>query len=316
MLKPVGRGTPRRSHWKSITDDQLLATELTTDDPLGLADLVFELPAGDEEPHVEYSYDLRGFERERLRCVHGNHPHLAGFVMNKRGKRFLVGHICGKNIYGENFELYKKDYCAARDRQDVLRRVREVTAVIDPFLRWMDEVTQSNTFALYEDVRKQFRERMGWLSNQLEWHTNNAGGELDGFKLPKTLFDGFSDAHQEFKETAAEIGKLGLLLVGKVELEKDVKVTLATMQMQLRTLDETLDQLREVADFFQPACLAAVCEAANVRDNPKKRRYELGLLTITCHRENGSTTVRMPKDYKLPNRGLIAAFRTALAGLS
>jgi len=282
---------------------------------MGLADLVLELPAGDEEPHVEYSYDLRGSERERLHCVHGNHAHLAGFVMNKGGKRFLVGHICGKNIYGENFEVYTKDYYAARDRQDILRRVREVKATIDPFLRWMHEVSESRIFALYEEFSHQINERMGWLWSDLEWHTNKAGGLLDGFQLPKTLFDGFTDPHANFKKTAAEIGKLGLLVVGKMELERDVKVTLANMQMQLRILEEALDQLKEVEDFFQPGCLSAVCNSANLRDNPKRRRYEAGLLAITCHRDKGSSTIRMPKDYKLPDRAPIVAFRAALAGL-
>src|SRR5262249_28847670 len=152
----------------------LLDAQLTTDDPLMLADLVFELPAGNDEPHVEYSYDLRRSGREKLHCVHGNHAHLAGFVMNKGGKRFLVGHICGKKIYGENFEIYKKDYYAAQDRQDILRRIREVKAVLAPFLEWMQDTSESQVFALYDDVRRQFGERMGWLKKEFEWHTNNA----------------------------------------------------------------------------------------------------------------------------------------------
>ena len=227
-----------------------------------------------------------------------------------------MGHMCGKKLYGENFEVYKKDYYAARDRQDTLRRIREVKAVIDPFLEWMQRTSESNAFLQYDEVRRLFRERMGWLSKELEWHTNNAGGWLDGFKLPKTLFDGFADPHKNFKTAAAEIANLGLLVVGKMELEKDVRVTFGTMQIRLSELESALDQLKEVEEFFQPAYLVEVCAQANERDNPNKRRYVLGILTITCHRDNGSTTVQLPRDYKVPGREPITAFRKALAGLS
>jgi hypothetical protein len=40
--------------------------------------------------------------------------------MNQDGQRFFVGHICGDHIYGEDFHRYKRDYDAARDRQDLL----------------------------------------------------------------------------------------------------------------------------------------------------------------------------------------------------
>src|SRR3954463_1092109 len=125
MLKPNSQRA--RRHWESLSDAQLLDVELSTDDPEGLSDLVFELPPGDEEPYVEYSYDLRGTEREKFRCVHGNHR----FVIRKGESRFLVGRICGKTIYGENFDHYKADFKAAQSRQGVLRRVTEIRAASD-----------------------------------------------------------------------------------------------------------------------------------------------------------------------------------------
>ena len=50
-----------------MSDEHLLAVELTTDDPEALENLVREIPAGDEEPHVEFAYDLRGSGREN--CI-------------------------------------------------------------------------------------------------------------------------------------------------------------------------------------------------------------------------------------------------------
>jgi hypothetical protein len=88
--------------------------------------------AADEEPYVEYKYDLRGQEREKLRCVHGNHPHLAGYVMRKGQSRFFVGHICGKHIYGEDFEKYTADFNVAVNRQQALRRAPTIRLIQGP----------------------------------------------------------------------------------------------------------------------------------------------------------------------------------------
>lgn len=74
MLKPKIADRQHR-----VSDDELLSTDLTTDNPLGLDGLVVELPDGPEEPHVEFSYDLD----DEVRCIHGNHRHEHGFVFRK-----------------------------------------------------------------------------------------------------------------------------------------------------------------------------------------------------------------------------------------
>jgi hypothetical protein len=165
-----------KRYWGSVSDALLLTVELTTDDPEKLENLTTALPEGPEDSFVEYAYDLRGLEREKMRCTHCHQAHLAGVVVNKGGKRFLVGHVCGAHIYGANFEVLRKDYEAAVVRQDVLRRVREVRGVVDPFLEWMETFSQSDIFKQYEDLRVQFQKKMQWLWTELQWHTNNAGG--------------------------------------------------------------------------------------------------------------------------------------------
>src|SRR5947209_6092388 len=91
MAKPQSARLDKLSsgHWDSLSDDELLRRELTTDDPENLDGLVYELPLGDEESHIEFSYDFSKSGRTELRCVHGNHGHLRGFVVNKGGRRFL-----------------------------------------------------------------------------------------------------------------------------------------------------------------------------------------------------------------------------------
>ena len=301
-------------YWGSVSDDYLLSVELTTDDPEKLENLIRIVPNGPEEPFVEYGYNLKGLEREKMRCAHCNQPHFAGVVVNKAGQRFLVGHICGKHIYGVNFAVLKKDYDAAVLRQDVLRRVREIRTVIDPFLEWLEHLTSSEVFDQYDRLHDQFSKSMPWLWEKLKWHTNNGGGYLGHLKLPSTLFDGFTDPKKGFKELAAEISKTAMLIVGKIEIEKDLGGTLGRLQASLSRIEAIVKQLEEVEQFFQPAALGTVCEWANEHDG--KRRYKPGLMSIVCLRDKGPITTRVPSIYKIPDTSPIAAFRAAVSNLS
>src|ERR1700704_6003389 len=139
MLKPQARST--RRHWETSSDDQLLEMELITDDPERLPNLVYEIPPGDEEPYVEFKYDLRKSDREKFSCVHGHHQHLAGFVMRKGTARFLVGWICAGTFYGENFDKYTADFDAAVIRPDALKRVREIRSAINPFIDYLNSIS-------------------------------------------------------------------------------------------------------------------------------------------------------------------------------
>ncbi len=88
-----------------------------------------------------------------------------------------------------------------------------------------------------------------------------------------------------------------------------------TLEAQLRRFEKVIVQLHELETFFQPQVLALVCEYANAHDNPKKRSYQPGLLSITCKRERQKTVVCMPRNYKVPGTKAIEAFRVALGGL-
>lgn len=301
-------------HWDSVSDSHLLSIELTTDDPESLDQLVRFIPDGDAAPFVEFAYDLRKIERPKLRCTHCHQRHLAGVVVNKAGLRFLVGHVCGSNIYGANFALLKKDYDAAVIRQDILRRVREIQGALSPFLMWLEVITTSAVFDKYDRFRRQFGGSMPWLRDQLKWHTNNANRGLGEIVLPATLFDGFTDPHLAFKTFAAEISKNALLAIGKIEIEKDTSVVIERLQSLLSKVERAVSQLRELEEFFQPALLSAICEWATRKHS--KACYEPGLLSITRYEGNQTTTVRMPAGYGLPDSAALIAFRVAISGLS
>jgi hypothetical protein len=234
-------------------------------------------------------------------------------VVNKGGLRFLVGHICGAHIYGVDFAVLKKDYDTAVIRQDTLRRVREIRAVVDPFLEWVKQFSTSPVFHLRDELLLQIKKRVPWLWEQLQWHTNRGGGRLNGIDLPATLFDGFTDPERGFRASAAEISRVALLVVGKIEIEKDLGGTIGRLQVLLSQIETAVKQLEEVERFFQLSVLGPVCDWATRND--RKRRYEAGLMTITCFRDQGPITVRVPNTYKVPNMTPIMAFRAAVSNL-
>lgn len=310
MLKPQSK--PTRRYWDSLSDEKLLSAELTTDDPEKIDNLVYALPPGDEEPYVEYKYDLRGSDREKLRCLHGNHPHLSGFVMRKGEKRFLVGRICGKQIYGEDFDQYTADFDAAVNRQQTLRKRREIEKETVPFMAWLQQVSGSDVFKLYESVRRQIEYRMPWVWENVP-RAGHLGVSLSRVKMPPTLFSETTDPQAELARVVAEMSALAANLIGKEELgETSVENIRRLLGSLIRRIDAVFDELKEVEDFFQPAVLAAVCNLANEFDNPKKREYIPGVLSITCKRDRDKNVVQIPNNYKVPSRIGLDALKEAL----
>jgi len=312
MQKPKSKSRTPRRFWDFLSDDKLIDAELSTDDPEGLDNLVRELPPGDEEPYVEFKYDLRGSEREKLHCVHGNHPHLAGFVMRKGDKRFLVGHICGKEIYGEDFDHYTADFNAAVNRQETLRKRREIENLTGPFMAWLQQVAASDVFKLYDSVRRQIDFRMPWISENVPL-AGHYGMTVARVKMPPTLFLETTDPEAELARVIAEMSALAATLIASDDLaEKSVENIKRVLNAFIRRIEAVFDQLKEVEDFFQPAVLQATCDLANEHDNPKKRKYIAGLLTITCKRDRDKSTVQMPRNYKIPSRAGLDGLKESL----
>ena len=272
--------------------------------PSSLPNLVRQLPAGDEEPYVEFKYDLRGTDREKLRCIHGNHPHLAGFVVRKADKRFLVGHICGKEIYGEDFDHYTADFNAAVNRQQTLRKRREIENETLPFMAWLQKVAELDVFKLYNSVRGQIEHRVPWIWDNVP-RVEQLGMIVARVKMPPTLFLEATDPETEFGRVVIEMSALAASLIAKDELnERSVENIKRVLQALIRRVEVIFDHLKEVEDFFQPAVLQAVCALANEYDNPKKREYVAGLGMLACKRAKGKekATVQIPRHYKIPNR--------------
>lgn len=315
MPKPERR--PAWRYWESLSDELLLDVDLTTDSPQSLPDLVIVLPEGDQEPHVEYKYDLRGTDSDKLRCVHCHQPHLASYVMLKNGFRFFVGHICGAHIYGEDFEQYTADYNAAVNRQQALRRKREIDNATKPFMAWLQEFAQSDIFDRRDSVLAQFHDRMPWIVENLDV-ASHLDERVTKVKLPRTLFREETDPRGDLSKIAAEFMGFVMRLVADPELKQhSIHNIRQRFEALLRRVEAVMEQLQEVEDFFQPAVLQVICDLANKNDNPKKRKYEPGMLSISCKRDKSkAATVHLPRSFRLPDRKAIERFRAALLGIS
>lgn len=313
----VGKTEKRQqpTHWALLSDEQLLARELTTDDPEALPGVVYELPAGYEDAYVEFAYDFRGSDHEELHCLHGNHGHKAGFVMRVGEKRFLVGHICAKTIYGENFEHYTADYDAAVNRRDALNLVREIKAAIDPLFKWLDDVSASAVFKHYGRVCGKFREHMPWVYQNLE---AMAAMSYHHFRvsIPPKVFSCETDPRGAFNRLTADASATALLLVRDVEkaAEKLVQIKRG-MTLMLNRIEAVLFDLSQLETLFQPEVLDVICQFANQNDNPKKRKYEYGLMSITCRSDRERVTIELPPDYAIPSWHALEPFRAALSGV-
>jgi hypothetical protein len=312
MRKPQAR-VHTRGYWESISDDTLLGLDLVTDDPESLPNLVQKVPAGDEETYVEFKYDLRNSGREEeFICVHGSHQHLAGFVMRKGNARFLVGWMCGASIYGEDFDQFKADFDFAVNRQETLRRRREIEKETVPFMAWLEQASSSNIFKLYQSVRQQVRYRLPWIWENAPRATH-FGVTVHRVAMPQTLFGEDTDPQSEFGRVVAEMSALAANLISKEEIRQEsVDGIKRALRSMIRRIEEIFASLREVEQFFQPAVLQMMCELANEFDNPKKRKYIAGLGSITCKRDRDKITVQMPANYRLPNSNGLEALKEAL----
>jgi len=108
-------------YWTTLTEEELLNTEFTTDNPNALSGVVHELPQTDEVPYVEFAYSVGA---RQVRCVYDRYDnHGKGIVMKYRdGTRILVGWVCARKIWDVNFDLVAKDFDLAQKEAHYLRR--------------------------------------------------------------------------------------------------------------------------------------------------------------------------------------------------
>ena len=93
-----------------------------------------------------------------------------------------------------------------------------------------------------------------------------------------------------------------MLVVGKIEIDKDVGSTLGRFEVLIGKVESVVKQLEEVEQFYQPGMLSEVCGVGATQQD-RKRRYEAGLMSITCIRDKGPTVVRVPSRLQSTGHG-------------
>lgn len=191
-----------QDHWSKLTDEELIRLDLTTDEPDKLLGLVTFIPENHKDAHVEFRYDFRGEDRAEFTCVHGHHQHKAGFVMRVGDYRFLVGWMCGESIYGESFGEFTRSYDAAVERQNDLRRARQIRSAIDPFTKYLVDLSRAEALTLYSEVRREWKERLPWLFDQLRIKCLKHGGVLTAHETVRDAEAEANDAARYERECA------------------------------------------------------------------------------------------------------------------
>lgn len=122
-------------------------------------------------------------------------------------------------------------------------------------------------------------------------------------KLPTALFNPDTDPEADFAKVIAEASTLAISLKRQDIFDKGtvskIKITVGGI---IRRIEAVLNCLGEVLDFFQPAALQALCDLANEHDNPSKRKYEPGLMSLTCMKSGKDKfIIQVPKNYRVPD---------------
>jgi hypothetical protein len=121
-----------------------------------------------------------------------------------------------------------------------------------------------------------------------------------GTRLPKWLCDKKSDIKLEFAPLQVDTAALALSLAGDVQKVATMLIGLRAKASGLvRRAQMTLQKLSDVELFFQPIVLETICKYANEKDNPKRRRYQAGLLSLAV-RGIDKCEVNMPSGFKVP----------------
>lgn len=298
MLKPKSAD---RQHWDTVSDEDLLHKELTTDNPLGVENLVSVIPDGSDEPYVESSYDLE----DEVPCVHGRHRHKHGFVFRKGEYRYLVGWMCGEKIYGTKFNEYAADHKAARVRQDAGRRVQELKVAVEQFSNWATSDEWQDALAAFENVRDNLLRKMPAVSGVVRAH---AGHQLRGALMPKYLcyyVDGAMPGDPRNPHINDEYTRfLGELQIVAADLSKPALAATALLGKIVEHLRGVarrarvlLDKFEDVERFFQPSTLAAICEELE-RMTPRQKKHYVDLLKI----RNKELSVGLPRSFRMPDR--------------
>lgn len=308
MLKPKLSSQDATGFWGSVSDEGLIDRVLTIDSPSTLPGIVTTIPEGDEEPHVESSYDFSGTENYQ-QCVHG-HRHLKGFVFRKGEARFQIGWMCGEAHYGQKFKKYTADFDAARTRQTVLHRVRDLRQSVEALSVWAGDNSWANAVAAFDDLNRNIKNRLPFVAECLRDYSNR---KLYDVQMPRYLCaqdDPMHTGEAELRRMLNEIAAVTTLLTGTNDkVASVIGATVEGLYGIVRRAEILLAKLNDVVLFFQPAVLQAIADRAE-NSTPVRAKHYPALLSMKSRNQ----VVGMPEGFVVPSRAPLDAMIQCLNG--
>jgi hypothetical protein len=186
---------------------------------------------------------------------------------------------------------------------------------VTPFLAWLRDVAQCEALSHYESIERRFEERMEWVWEKLPIIARMEARAL-GAQIPRSIFADGADPRDDLARILSDAAKFALSLQGPPEeAAKKIGGIRHRMEILANRTEGVLGQLRDLEAFFQPAVMCALADLATKEDNPKKRTYTAGLLSISCKRGNQTYTISLPRNYKVPDSRPLEALKAAVSGL-
>jgi hypothetical protein len=167
-------------YWKSLSDEQLVATDFRTEDPTLVENIIRDLPLTGERPIVESAYNTKTSTGRKVYCLHCKHDtHFRGFVLLlPTGQRMLVGKDCGKKIYGADFDRIEKDFSDARQRAQLLSIRASVASGAPSFRAAVRSLKNDPALELFQDVKRAWNQAVPLLARALAEVCTKGGGTL------------------------------------------------------------------------------------------------------------------------------------------
>ncbi|MBP1182913.1 hypothetical protein [Methylobacterium sp. PvR107] len=318
-------------YWKSRSDDELLQTQFTTDDPESL-ESVSDDPPPDEEATVELAYDVAGRDAGRAQCVFCRYPnHDKGVVMLFRsGQRRLVGRDCARKHYGVAFDAMARDFDAAQDRASYVERQRRAVSERHDIVALLRAMRADPAIREFSDTRRRLRDFMGpklWprferMADQGEILGGGPATALRNGQL--TILIGSSrpggiagadlvrtgpSVAQRLEAIEAELETVIAGLRGAGNATREIRSGLVRLVELLKAVEAERVRMRSVTAFFEDANLGRV---AHWMRSFGRNGVAVDVLPYRLVDDHARSECGPPKDYTIPGKSLVAAMREAV----
>jgi hypothetical protein len=139
-------------HVDDFSDDQLLSTTINTNDPLSLEGIVDTPPPNNGDLWFEMTYDAD----QNVKCVYG-HLHKKGIILrDAQYNRYPVGHKCGFDLFGLDWNLLQNHIKRISDRKADLLYLRSIANALGEADHWLRKVPDHPSISALRILRETF----------------------------------------------------------------------------------------------------------------------------------------------------------------